>query len=120
MKMDPVLLEMSMGYLNLDACAYHPGPPYFHDAYKIWNCCNKKSTDFGTWLTYPGCTRGKHSAEKPVDIVKVAAVKEIRPEKVSLNNEKNFYSRLSGGFFYIFIIFNAILCRKTKLLFGKV
>ncbi|CAB3407255.1 unnamed protein product [Caenorhabditis bovis] len=66
---------------NPEACCYHPGPPYFHDAYKIWNCCNKKSTDFGTWLTYPGCTRGRHSSEKPADIVKVAAVKEIRPEK---------------------------------------
>ncbi|CAI5438671.1 unnamed protein product [Caenorhabditis angaria] len=64
-----------------EACSYHPGPPYFHDAYKIWNCCNKKSTDFGTWLSYPGCARGKHNPEKPVDIVKVAAVKEIRPEK---------------------------------------
>ncbi|CAD6194797.1 unnamed protein product [Caenorhabditis auriculariae] len=41
---------------------FHPGPPYFHDAYKIWNCC-------------------KHNDEKPADIVKIAAVKEIRPEK---------------------------------------
>nr|CDJ89573.1 CHORD and CS domain containing protein [Haemonchus contortus] len=64
-----------------ESCLYHPGPPYFHDAYKIWNCCNKKSTDFGTWLNFPGCTRGKHNGEKPADIVKVAAVKEIRPEK---------------------------------------
>lgn len=31
---------------------------------------------------YSGCTKGRHSNEKPVDIVKVAAVKEIRPEKV--------------------------------------
>ncbi|RCN48469.1 CS domain protein [Ancylostoma caninum] len=66
---------------DTDSCLYHPGPPYFHDAYKIWNCCNKKSTDFGTWLNFPGCTRGKHNGEKPADIVKVAAVKEIRPEK---------------------------------------
>ncbi|KAE9418199.1 hypothetical protein Angca_008995 [Angiostrongylus cantonensis] len=66
---------------DTESCLYHPGPPYFHDAYKIWNCCNKKSTDFGTWLNYPGCTRGKHNGEKPADIVKVAAVKEIRPEK---------------------------------------
>ncbi|CCD66204.1 Cysteine and histidine-rich domain-containing protein 1 [Caenorhabditis elegans] len=64
-----------------EACTYHPGGPYFHDAYKIWTCCDKKSTDFGTWMNYKGCTRGKHSNEKPVDIVKVAAVKEIRPEK---------------------------------------
>lgn len=25
-----------------DSCTYHPGPPYFHDAYKIWKCCEKK------------------------------------------------------------------------------
>lgn len=73
----------------LDSCLYHPGPPYFHDAYKIWNCCNKKSTDFGTWLNFPGCTRGKHNGEKPADIVKVAAVKEIRPEKVIMESLKN-------------------------------
>ncbi|GMT28050.1 hypothetical protein PFISCL1PPCAC_19347, partial [Pristionchus fissidentatus] len=66
---------------NVDDCQFHPGPPFFHDAYKIWNCCKKKSTDFGTWLAFPGCTRGRHNAEKPLDIVKVASVKEIRPEK---------------------------------------
>ncbi|KAI1724912.1 CHORD domain-containing protein [Ditylenchus destructor] len=66
---------------NKDACMYHPGPPYFHDAYKIWQCCNKKSTDFGTWLSYKGCTRGSHSNEKPPDVLKASAVTEIRPEK---------------------------------------
>ncbi|KAF1768513.1 hypothetical protein GCK72_000325 [Caenorhabditis remanei] len=66
---------------NSESCTYHPGAPYFHDAYKIWTCCDKKSTDFGTWMGYKGCTRGKHSNEKPVDVVKIAAVKEIRPEK---------------------------------------
>ncbi|KAI1715453.1 CHORD domain-containing protein [Ditylenchus destructor] len=66
---------------NKDACLYHPGPPYFHDAYKIWQCCEKKSTDFGTWLSYKGCTRGCHSNEKPTDVVKASAVTEIRPEK---------------------------------------
>ncbi|VDD86800.1 unnamed protein product [Enterobius vermicularis] len=50
-----------------EACLYHPGPPYFHDAYKIWNCCNKKSTDFTTWLSIQGCTRGKHNPVKPVE-----------------------------------------------------
>uniref|UniRef100_A0A914ENT1 Cysteine and histidine-rich domain-containing protein n=1 Tax=Acrobeloides nanus TaxID=290746 RepID=A0A914ENT1_9BILA len=63
-----------------DACLYHPGPHYFHDAYKIWECCNRKSTDFNTWLSYKGCTKGSHNPEKPADILKVSAVKEIRPE----------------------------------------
>jgi cysteine/histidine-rich domain-containing protein 1 len=64
-----------------DSCKYHPGPPYFHDAYKIWKCCDKKFTDFGTFLSHPGCTLGKHSNEKVEDIVRLSATKEIRPEK---------------------------------------
>jgi hypothetical protein len=64
-----------------DSCIYHPGPEYFHDAYKIWKCCDKKSTDFGTWLSFKGCTKGPHSNEKPRDSIRPAANKEIRPEK---------------------------------------
>ena len=65
-----------------DACRHHPGPAYFHDAYKIWQCCDKKFTDFTAWLEYPGCTRGKHNSEKPAeDIKKLPAQTEIRPEK---------------------------------------
>jgi len=52
---------------NDKACLYHPGPPYFHDAYKIWNCCGKKSTDFSTWMSYKGCTTGPHNPNKPID-----------------------------------------------------
>ena len=51
---------------NSDSCLYHPGPEYFHDAYKIWQCCNKKSTDFSTWLSYKGCNRGPHNGVKPI------------------------------------------------------
>jgi len=68
-----------------EACLYHAGQPYFHDAYKIWNCCGKKSTDFSTWLSYPGCTKGPHNGEKPVEEVANTksneAKKQIRPEK---------------------------------------
>jgi hypothetical protein len=55
-----------------DSCTYHPGAPYFHDAYKIWSCCQKKSTDFTTWLSLPGCAKGKHNPVKPenVDVIK--------------------------------------------------
>lgn len=65
-----------------DACIYHPGPAYFHDAYKIWNCCNKKSTDFGTWLSFKGCTRGRHNGEKPVEETAkpIKVETKIRPE----------------------------------------
>ncbi|KAH7726638.1 CHORD family protein [Aphelenchoides avenae] len=64
-----------------DACQYHPGPPYFHDAYKIWQCCDKKSTDFGTWLSYKGCTKGPHNPEKPAETGRIPANMQIRPEK---------------------------------------
>jgi len=49
-----------------DACQFHPGAPVFHDAYKSWSCCSRKSTDFTEFLNFPGCTKGKHSNEKPV------------------------------------------------------
>jgi hypothetical protein len=48
-------------------CLYHPGAPFFHDAYKGWTCCNKKATDFTEFLNFPGCHRGKHSRVKPVE-----------------------------------------------------
>lgn len=47
------------------ACQYHPGLPYFHDAYKIWSCCQKKSHDFNTFLSLPGCKQGPHQPNKP-------------------------------------------------------
>ena len=29
---------------------YHSGAPVFHDAYKSWSCCEKKTTDFTEFL----------------------------------------------------------------------
>ncbi|CAF2713282.1 unnamed protein product [Rotaria sp. Silwood2] len=52
-----------------NACQYHPGLPYFHDAYKIWSCCQKKSHDFSAFLSMPGCTRGPHQPIKPEEPV---------------------------------------------------
>jgi hypothetical protein len=51
------------------ACQYHPGLPYFHDAYKIWSCCQKKSHDFSAFLSIPGCTQGPHQPNKPEEPV---------------------------------------------------
>lgn len=34
----------------LGSCVYHPGEPFFHDAYKGWSCCKKKCTDFTEFL----------------------------------------------------------------------
>ncbi|KAK3098877.1 hypothetical protein FSP39_023910 [Pinctada imbricata] len=50
---------------NDDSCQFHPGGPVFHDAMKGWSCCKKRSTDFTEFLNFPGCTRGKHSNDKP-------------------------------------------------------
>lgn len=39
--------------------------PYFHDAYKGWSCCQRKSVDFTEFLNIKGCEVSKHSNEKP-------------------------------------------------------
>uniref|UniRef100_A0A8C2H861 Zgc:92429 n=1 Tax=Cyprinus carpio TaxID=7962 RepID=A0A8C2H861_CYPCA len=48
-----------------DVCQFHPGVPIFHDALKGWSCCKKRTTDFSEFLSIKGCTRGRHSNEKP-------------------------------------------------------
>lgn len=59
-------------------CLYHPGAPYFHDAYKGWTCCNNKSTDFTEFLNTPGCSRGRHSREKPIEPEAITGKKDDR------------------------------------------
>lgn len=69
-----------------DSCVHHPGVPFFHDAYKGWSCCNKKSVDFTEFLNIKGCTRAKHSNEKPPEPEKPAnqeaVVDEPPPQKI--------------------------------------
>lgn len=67
-----------------DACRYHPGVPFFHDAYKGWTCCNKKSADFTEFLNYPGCTFGKHSNVKPEEPVKPAPAQTLPDEVIEV------------------------------------
>uniref|UniRef100_A0A131XVS3 Putative cysteine and histidine-rich domain chord-containing zinc binding protein n=1 Tax=Ixodes ricinus TaxID=34613 RepID=A0A131XVS3_IXORI len=50
-----------------DACTHHPGKPVFHDAYKSWSCCKKKTTDFTEFLNIKGCTKSYHRDQKPVE-----------------------------------------------------
>lgn len=58
--------------VNTEAsCQFHPGRPIFHEGYKSWSCCNKKTTDFTTFLNTPGCKRGYHSNEKPKDVEEI-------------------------------------------------
>jgi cysteine and histidine-rich domain-containing protein len=69
------------------ACQYHPGLPYFHDAYKIWSCCQKKSHDFNTFLSLPGCQQGPHQPNKPVEpiITRTAEESPAVPPKPPIN-----------------------------------
>lgn len=60
------------GYLSLspiytESCRHHPGMPFFHDAYKGWSCCNKKSVDFTEFLNIKGCQLSNHSNVKPAE-----------------------------------------------------
>ena len=41
-------------------CVYHPGVPIFHEGYKFWSCCQKKTSDFSAFLSQIGCENGKH------------------------------------------------------------
>lgn len=58
--------------MRIDACRHHPGVPFFHDAYKGWSCCNKKSVDFTEFLNIKGCQLSKHSNVKPIEPEKPA------------------------------------------------
>ncbi|KAL9892944.1 cysteine and histidine-rich domain-containing protein [Glossina fuscipes] len=64
-----------------DSCRHHPGAPFFHDAYKGWSCCNKKSVDFTEFLSIKGCTVSKHSNIKPPEPEKPVAVENEENEK---------------------------------------
>ncbi|KAG7157930.1 Cysteine and histidine-rich domain-containing protein-like [Homarus americanus] len=71
-----------------DACEYHPGAPIFHDAYKGWSCCNKKSTDFTTFLNTKGCTKGRHNPDKPVEPQKPKIDQSTRDEVITVESSK--------------------------------
>lgn len=45
---------------NDTLCVHHPGAPVFHEGYKFWSCCKKKTTDFSAFLEQIGCETGKH------------------------------------------------------------
>ena len=45
-------------------CCYHPGVPIFHEGLKFWSCCQRKTTDFQSFLNQEGCTFGYHKWKK--------------------------------------------------------
>uniref|UniRef100_A0A5S6QDN0 CS domain-containing protein n=1 Tax=Trichuris muris TaxID=70415 RepID=A0A5S6QDN0_TRIMR len=50
---------------NEEACTFHPGEPVFHDVYKQWSCCKKRTRDFTDFLNIKGCTKGPHNPNRP-------------------------------------------------------
>lgn len=47
-----------------DVCTYHSGVPIFHEGMKYWSCCKRKTSDFNTFLSQVGCTKGTHLWKK--------------------------------------------------------
>jgi cysteine/histidine-rich domain-containing protein len=56
---------------NDDTCVYHPGFPIFHEGYKFWTCCQKKTSDFQAFLDQAGCETGKHKWIKDTNVNKI-------------------------------------------------
>ncbi|OQV23468.1 Cysteine and histidine-rich domain-containing protein 1 [Hypsibius exemplaris] len=72
---------------NAKACVHHPGEPYFHDAYKEWTCCKKRSVDFTEFLNYKGCATSAHNPEKPPEKEKRKPVEDV-VEEVAVNKPR--------------------------------
>jgi len=64
------------------ACTFHSGKPYFHDAYKHWTCCDRKSSDFSEFMAIAGCTIGFHNKTKPPEPVKQKAAEVDAPNRL--------------------------------------
>ena len=41
-------------------CQHHPGCPIFHEGLKFWSCCQRRTTDFNSFLEQEGCMIGEH------------------------------------------------------------
>lgn len=64
------------------SCRFHPGTPFFHETYKGWSCCNKKSTDFTEFLNIKGCQVAAHSNEKPPEEKKEEVKNDVVPDPI--------------------------------------
>lgn len=51
---------------NLVTCQHHPGVAIFHDGYKFWSCCQRRTSDFSEFQRQEGCTSGDHVWVKAV------------------------------------------------------
>jgi len=73
---------------HAQACTFHSGQPYFHDAYKFWTCCDKKSSDFSEFMNILGCTVGFHNKTKPAVPEKKKDEEKDAPNRLSLEQVK--------------------------------
>ncbi|XP_077448793.1 cysteine and histidine-rich domain-containing protein 1 [Stigmatopora argus] len=55
-----------------DKCSFHSGFPIFHEGMKYWSCCKKKTSDFNSFLSQVGCTKGQHLWKKKDEGKKLA------------------------------------------------
>lgn len=53
---------------NETTCRFHPGVPIFHEGLKFWSCCQRRTTDFNTFLSQVGCQEGTHTWKKEVSL----------------------------------------------------
>ncbi|XP_050436241.1 cysteine and histidine-rich domain-containing protein morgana [Adelges cooleyi] len=70
------------------SCTFHPGEPFFHDAYKGWSCCKKKCTDFTEFLNIKGCTKGCHNGTKPKEPEKYVPDKDTKDDVIEYHAPK--------------------------------
>ncbi|KAH9525274.1 Cysteine and histidine-rich domain-containing protein 1 [Bulinus truncatus] len=61
-------------YSNEEQCVFHPGVPIFHEGMKYWTCCQRKTSDFESFLNQEGCETGSHNWHKP----KATEEKQVR------------------------------------------
>eukprot|EP01071_Lankesteria_metandrocarpae_P014718 Lankesteria_metandrocarpae@DN884_c0_g1_i1.p1 len=93
------------GYTDIEnqtegCCQYHPGWPIFRDTVKKWTCCEVEKWDWEEFMKIPGCARGQHTEEKPVQ----PSVSAAAPVQVQ-----------HGGNVQDINAYNAALEEKTKL-----
>jgi cysteine/histidine-rich domain-containing protein 1 len=45
---------------NEEKCTFHSGVAIFHEGMKYWSCCQRKTSDFDSFLNQSGCTEARH------------------------------------------------------------
>ncbi|XP_064405327.1 cysteine and histidine-rich domain-containing protein 1-like [Halichondria panicea] len=50
---------------SISRCQHHPGVAIFHDGYKFWSCCQRRTSDFNEFQRQVGCATGDHLWIKP-------------------------------------------------------